>query len=253
MVEGNTNGDSPHPLPQPPNPTLSSPDPNVMMSGWADLPVILLEEIYSLLSLNDKHNCSLVCWNWNEVFDSPCGWRNFTMKEGTFNYRRYNLFEYSGRGFELIFSTQKCQGFLGRMARHIRHLCVEPMENFHTLGEFFSILSSFLGFFMEYPMPCLESFHFTLACETRGLPGWDQPIITGTGGNILSLIKSVISQFQDTYSLTLNQLLLQATDAHDLLGGYLEKNRETVQYLELINCTKHRYPLFHVAMFPQPV
>lgn len=196
--------------------------------------------------MTERYRCSLVCWNWNSMFDSPRPWRKFVMTENSFRTRRFNLFS----GFEMGFSHNSFQSFLGCVGRYIRHLTVLPLNNFHTLGKFLHILDAFIGFFDEYPMPSLESFSFTLACETRGVPGWDEPIINGTGGQILNSLKSVIGQLQNLDSLTLNQLLLDSQDAPDLLTKFHLHNRENLHYLELVNCTKNRYPMFHAAMFP---
>ena len=42
---------------------------------WADLPTVLLENIYSMLTMRQRFNCSLVCSNWNDVLLAPSLWR----------------------------------------------------------------------------------------------------------------------------------------------------------------------------------
>ena len=108
------------------------------------------------------------------------------------------------------------------------------------------MLETFLNFFDEYPMPHLETFHFTFACEARDQHG---STVIGTGGQMLESVKRVLSSLEDLKSLTVNELHLEGRDAPGLLDSVVRKCSDSLEYLEIVNVTKDRYPMFYATMF----
>ena len=63
---------------------------------WADLPTVLLENIYSMLTMRQRFNCSLVCSNWNDVLLAPSLWRTLEVSLAILCARiSHNLFRLS--------------------------------------------------------------------------------------------------------------------------------------------------------------
>ena len=61
--------------------------------GWKDLPVILLEDIFVLLTPKQRHLASMVCRPWYEIFYSPRVWETFILFETTLTRRRFNAYK----------------------------------------------------------------------------------------------------------------------------------------------------------------
>ena len=210
---------------------------------WANLPPMLLEEIFLYLTIRQRYYCSMVCRAWYGVFHCPRVWRLLTVAERTFTYRRFNLF----KGYQHEISHYRVQMCLARIARHVRTLVLEPLTNFFNLYEFIKVLATFLQFFDTYPMPQLKTFVFTFACESWGLGG---TLIYGTGGQLLEELKVLLRNFRGLESLTLNQLLLELKEAPRLLDYFVEHCSMSLRYLEVLNLTKERYSFYYASMFP---
>ena len=86
-------------------------------------------------------------------------------------------------------------------------------------------------------MSILEHFFFQFAAEiTRS--GTDSSVV-GTGGQILKELKRTISGLRcELISFTLNDLLLDDSDASDLLDVFVDKCGPSVRYFELVNFTR---------------
>ena len=82
-------------------------------------------------------------------------------------------------------------------------------SNYHNVGEILRVLETFLNFFDEFPMPHLETFHFTFACEARDLEG---STVIGTGGQMLESVKRVLSSLEGVKRLIINELHLDVRD-----------------------------------------
>lgn len=63
-------------------------------SRWADLPDLLLENIFSYLSMREKYYASLVCKSWYRAFHLPYVWSQFVLEDSTLTRGRFNY--YSG-------------------------------------------------------------------------------------------------------------------------------------------------------------
>ncbi len=160
----------------------------------------------------------------------------------SFTYQRFNLY----KGYQWDVNHTKIQKCLATIGEHIRTLVISPNPNYHNLGEFLRVLETFLNFFDENPMPELHTFSFTFACEHHDHEGTN---IIGTGGQLLDSIQRVLGSMENLEHLTINELHLSPREAPGLLDSVIRKNGETLEYLELINATKERYPMFYTAMF----
>lgn len=63
-------------------------------SRWSELPDLLLEKIFSYLSIREKYYCSLVCKSWHRAFYLPYVWSQFVLEDSTLTRGRFNY--YSG-------------------------------------------------------------------------------------------------------------------------------------------------------------
>jgi F-box protein 39 len=59
---------------------------------WQTLPDVLLEEIFSLLSIRERYIASQVCRNWNRIFHSSQVWSTFILNDMTLTKRKYNYY-----------------------------------------------------------------------------------------------------------------------------------------------------------------
>jgi len=85
-------------------------------------------------------------------------------------------------------------------------------------------------------MPILDQFDFRFAAANICDP---ERIVVGTGGQILNELRRTLGNIRsDLRTLTLNDLLLNATDARDLLDTLKDNCGRTLQNLELLNVTR---------------
>lgn len=61
---------------------------------WSYLPDLLLERIYTYLTIQERYHASLVCRSWYEAFHLPNVWRTFVFDDKTLTRRLFNY--YSG-------------------------------------------------------------------------------------------------------------------------------------------------------------
>ena len=73
--------------------------------GWKELPVILLEDIFVMLTPKQRHQASMVCRPWYEIFYSPRVWETFVLFERTLTRRRFNLY----KGYQRELCPRKTQ------------------------------------------------------------------------------------------------------------------------------------------------
>lgn len=72
-------------------------------SQWSELPDLLLEKIFSYLSIREKYYCSLVCKSWHRAFYLPYVWSRFVLEDTTLTRGRFNY--YSGWQVNKSFKT----------------------------------------------------------------------------------------------------------------------------------------------------
>ncbi|KAF4521445.1 hypothetical protein B566_EDAN010602 [Ephemera danica] len=97
-------------------------------SRWDELPDLILERVFSYLSIRDRYNASQACRRWYEAFYLPYVWSTFVMGDSTLVRRKFNYY----------MGWQNC---LATVGRNIKTLVFEPMYNFYNLYEFMVMLS----------------------------------------------------------------------------------------------------------------
>ena len=65
---------------------------SVTSSQWAYLPDVLLEDIFSYLTIRERYYASLVCSNWARLFNSQQVWRTFILDDYTLTRRKFNYY-----------------------------------------------------------------------------------------------------------------------------------------------------------------
>lgn len=107
---------------------------------WCNLPDLLLENIFSHLTLRDRYYASLVCRHWYEAFYMPDVWSNFLIDDQTLTRAKFNY--YSGWQYCLDhFRTQNC---LTRIGSLIRGLEFRPIYSFNNLYQFMTLIAWYM-------------------------------------------------------------------------------------------------------------
>ena len=111
---------------------------------WAYLPVIVLEQIYALLSLTDRYACSRVCRHWLDVFRSARLWRHLNIGRRTFTRRKLRTAYlratcHQSNDDEYEINHWRFQMYLGVFGHHCRRLTFQPIEHFYNLFEFLRV------------------------------------------------------------------------------------------------------------------
>lgn len=70
-------------------------------SRWPDLPDLILENIFSYLTMEEKFYASMVCMSWNRGFYLPNSWQTFILEEHVLTRRKFNY--YSGWQVFILF------------------------------------------------------------------------------------------------------------------------------------------------------
>lgn len=63
------------------------------VTHWANLPDILLERIFSHLTIRERFYASLVCKTWNRAFYLPNVWSRFVLEDTTLTRARFNYYQ----------------------------------------------------------------------------------------------------------------------------------------------------------------
>ncbi|XP_071444096.1 uncharacterized protein [Hetaerina americana] len=153
-------------------------------SYWSFLPDLILEKIFSYLTMRERYYASMVCHRWNSAFYLPYVWSRFVFEENTLTRRKFNYY----MGWQHVLDHLRTQLCFARVGRHIHSLVFEPMYNFHNLYEFMNMASYFIenrgtsrgmGFGER-----IHSLSFTFSCDMSEGTGsqWG----TGPGGHEVS-------------------------------------------------------------------
>lgn len=236
--------------------------------GWEALPSILLEDIFSFLTITQRYYCSQVCRTWYETFHSPVIWYTFTFDGTIFTRKKFNLF----RGYERILNPYRVQFYLPRKSQYIRRLIIKSIPEYHNMCDFLNLLSNFINHYHDkddYPFPYLEEFSFTFHVlvsidnDTNNQGAiinayYQHPNAFirgkkryyGTGGVILQTLRRFISSLRGLKRFHLNNLLLESSqDIGACLEEVLANSYETLEYIEILNYTSHITPLYNIGLF----
>ncbi|GFT52274.1 f-box domain-containing protein [Trichonephila clavipes] len=172
-------------------------------SRWDYLPDILLEDIFSRLTIRERYYASQVCRNWNRIFYSIKVWETFILGDKTLTRRKFNYY----MGDQYVLDHHRTQLCLHKVARGFRKLVIKPMENFHNLYEFMTILSYFCENFESLVM--IRSLDFTFGCELSPEVARGRDKVFGTGGKLLEALKRLMDDLKGLKHLSLQDLLLE--------------------------------------------
>ncbi|CAD6207889.1 GSCOCG00003147001-RA-CDS [Cotesia congregata] len=220
-------------------------------SAWDKLPDILLEEIFSYLTVRQRYYASLVCRSWYQAFKLPRVWSTFTVQDTTLTRGKFNY--YSGWCYVLDhIRTSSC---FYRVGRNFRSLVFEPSYNFYNLYEF---MNMFTWFCLRKPgddpyIPGMghniRHLKFIFPCNMANRDDPEQIKIFGTGGKLLETVKKLTSNLKNLRSVEFIDLMLDSKEALYFLDNICDNCTETLKKLVLINTTKLYCPLLHVGVF----
>ncbi|XP_013785911.1 uncharacterized protein LOC106469936 [Limulus polyphemus] len=211
---------------------------------WESLPDVLLEDIFSRVSISDRYSASQVCRNWYRIFYSPRVWHVFVLSDRILTRRKYNYYT----GYQHILDHHRTQICLNRVGRNFRKLIFEPMCNFFNLYEFMNMLSFFCEYFDENPLGHIHTLDFSFACHLATERS-AQECVFGTGGKLLQALKRLMKNLTGLRRISLRDLLLDPAEAMFLLDDVVSNCGETIHMMRLVNCTKEPYPILHVGVF----
>lgn len=177
-------------------------------SRWSELPNLLLEKIFSYLSMREKYYASLVCKSWNTAFYLPYVWSRFVLEDTTLTRGRFNYYTgwqviatweqllvtiYYIRVFhdicwQYVLDHLRTQMCLSQVGRNIRNLTFEPMLNFYNLYEFMNMISWYveqsarINFEMRGVGCNIQALKFTFPCNMNARDESERIRLFGTGG-----------------------------------------------------------------------
>ncbi|XP_054162350.1 uncharacterized protein LOC128960302 [Oppia nitens] len=213
--------------------------------GWQSLPDVLLEDIFGLLSIKEKHIASQVCKHWFHIFYSSKVWAIFVLNDETLTKRKYNYY----LGYERTLDHYRTQIFLNRVGHQLKKIIIKPMVNFFNLYEFMKILSYFAEFYDQNPLRKVNTFDFTFSCHQLLERDGNQETVFGTGGKLLQSLMRLLRNLKGLLYLSLRDLLLEPSEAQYLLDDVAINCCQTLKSLTLLNCSKILYPILHVGVF----
>lgn len=220
-------------------------------SCWDQLPDILLEEIFSYLTMRERYYASLVCRSWYCAFHLRNVWATFTLEDSTLTRAKYNY--HSGHQYVLDhLRTSMC---LNKVGKNFRCLIFEPMQNFYNLYEFMNMISWYTerqgsdNTSVAGVGTYIRRLKFTFPCNMADRDDPDRIKLFGTGGKLLEALKRLMRNLRNLRCLELIDLMLDSKDALHLMDDICSNCTQTLSKLVLINTTKHYCPLLHVGVF----
>ncbi|KRT78419.1 F-box domain-containing protein [Oryctes borbonicus] len=218
-------------------------DINREYSHWPDLPDLLLEKIFSYLSIREKYYASLVCRSWYRAFHLPYVWSQFVLEDSTLTRGRFNYYS----GWQYVLDHLRTQMCLSKVGRNFRHLTFEPMMNFYNLYEFMNMVSWYIEQTRVKKIEqsditgvgCkIRTLKFTFPCDmSTGQEESERLRLFGTGGRLLAGLKRLMSNLELLKRLELIDLMLEPKEAEHLLDEVCEICCLTLRTLILIYFT----------------
>lgn len=227
-------------------------DENEFQSRWCDLPDLLLEEIFSQLSIRDRYFASMACKNWHRAFYLKRVWSNFLVLDDTLCRRKFNYYS----GWQYVLDHIRTQHCFSRIGRYIKGLEFMPTHNFNNMYQFMTHLMyniqqskrpdcdyEYMGVgqhitSLKYVFPCNMAMRET-----------DDVKLFGTGGQLLKTLKGLMFELNKLRSLKLVDLMLERYEAKHLLDEVLESCSMVLNELYLINVTNTHCPIMHIGLF----
>ncbi|XP_017877267.1 uncharacterized protein LOC108623339 isoform X2 [Ceratina calcarata] len=224
---------------------------NRVYSCWDQTPDILLEEIFSYLTIRERYYASLVCRSWYRAFKLPRVWSTFTLGDNTLTRGKFNYHS----GWQYVLDHMKTSTCLNKVGKNFRSLIFEPMLNFYNLYEFMNMISWYaerqgsdntsvagVGTYMR-------RLKYTFPCNMANRDDADNIRLFGTGGKLLEALKRLMRNFHNLRCLELIDLMLDSKEALHLMDDMCCNCTQTISKLVLINTTRYYCPLLHVGVF----
>lgn len=217
--------------------------------GWAFLPDLLLEEIFSQLPIKNLGRCSQVCLNWYRVSQQDYAWRRFQYKDKMFTRRKYT----SHAGWQHMIDHWKLRFLIMKATTKWKVLEIEPVTILFNLYEFIRVLTNFSEYYernsLAKPLQGIRSFSFKwqLHVHVRGEGQTER--VFGTGGEMLKTLSLLLSYLHGLTKLSLHELQLEPYECNDFIDDILYKFDSQLKSLCIINLTKVRRPFLQLGLF----
>ncbi|KAF6206843.1 hypothetical protein GE061_018079 [Apolygus lucorum] len=229
-------------------------DEDTEQSDWCYLPDLIMERIFSYLTISERYSASIVCKRWNSAFYLPYVWHVFLFDEHTLTRRRFNYYS----GWQHTLDHLRAQLCLGTVGRFFQVVIFTPITNFYNMYEFMNMISFYAEQHdsdkcvvkgisrniktLKYIFPCKF-----LSGEEEDSPK-DLPLY-GTGGKLLDAVKRLMGNLTNLKRLELTDLMLDNSEAMTLLDDVCCECCQSLRYLSLSNFTKGQYQLLHLGVF----
>ncbi|XP_011881249.1 PREDICTED: uncharacterized protein LOC105569407 [Vollenhovia emeryi] len=220
-------------------------------SAWDQIPDILLEEIFSHLTIRERYYASLVCRSWYRAFKLRNVWSTFTLEDTTLTRGKFNYYS----GWQYVLDHIRASTCLNKVGRHFRTLVFEPMLNFYNLYEFMNMISWYAerqgsdNTSVAGVGTYVRRLKFTFPCNMANRDDPDRIRVFGTGGKLLEALKRLMANLQNLRCLELIDLMLESNEALHLMDDICVNCTQTLSKLILINTTRYNCPLLHVGVF----
>lgn len=216
-------------------------DPDHVYGFWHLLPDLLLERVYTYLTIRERYYASQVCRSWYHAFNFPRVWYTFVLYDNLLTKRKFNYYA----GWEKLLDSVRVSTFLTKRGPWIRSLIFQPMSNLYNLYEFLN-LSHYLRNNMSGVLDKVHTLRFHFSCH---LSQRSEEVVFGTGGQTLSMLKKVMGMLTELKTLELRDLLLEGKEGLQLLDEVCVVCCETLRHLVLINITKMSHTMLHPGAF----
>lgn len=220
-------------------------------SRWDRIPDILLEEIFSYLTIRERYYASLVCRSWYRAFKLQNVWSTFTLEDTTLTRGKFNYYS----GWQYVLDHIRTSTCLNKVGRNFRSLIFEPMLNFYNLYEFMNMVSWYAeqqgsdNTSVAGVGTYIRRLKFTFPCNMANRSDPDRIRLFGTGGKLLEALKRLMRNLQNLRCLELIDLMLESNEALHLMDDICVNCTQTLSKLILINTTRYNCPLLHVGVF----
>lgn len=222
-------------------------------SEWNLLPDILLEKIFTYLSVRERYYASMVCRQWYRGFHLPPVWTNFIVDDKTLTRAKFNYYS----GWHYVLDHQRTQMCLARVGRYIKGLEFRPIHSFQNLYQFMSLLAWCIEKNSSATCPPelkgigdkIRSLSYIFPCNMSQSEDPQGIKLFGTGGQLLAVLKSLLANLTKLKSLKLVDLVLERYEANHLLDEVLDSCCTILRYLNLINVTTVHCPILHIGLF----
>ncbi|KAK6640064.1 hypothetical protein RUM43_008341 [Polyplax serrata] len=230
---------------------------NEIYSEWDKLPDLILENIFSYLSMREKYWASMTCRNWYRAFYLPMSWTTFVLDDYTLTRKKFNYYS----GWQYVLDHYRTMQCIVNIGRHMRYLIFEPMMNFYNLYEFMNMLS----FYAEQSRQNdsgdkignrIRGLKFVFPCTMGKKPILSESIrIFGTGGQILGSLKRLMTNLNYLKKLELVDLMLEDNDAKFLLDEVLVISPQNIcdDLIQLLGYTRLKHLHIKSNMYSPPV